>query len=165
MAMGYEMENQNSILSFFASLRRVKSQMLVFSLIIVSVLGNGAAHAQLDGSPEQPAISANSLLPEAGSVVTDPEFGTRIVRVTDERDAVDASVSTAGSSSFNIDSTRFVVSLDGTPTLYNFEPEDLKFQKQGPLFGDIPIQFDGSNWSASNRDTLIGLADSTEAAK
>ncbi len=165
MAMGYEMENQNSILSFFASLRRVKSQMLVFCLIIVSVLGTSATHAQLDGSAEQPAMIVDSLLPEAGSVITDPEFGTRIVRVTDERDGADAQVSNAGSSSFNLDATRFFVSLDGTPTLYNFEPEDLRFQKEGPLFGDIPIQFDGSTWSARDRNTLIGLADSSSAAR
>ena len=155
--MGYEMKIQESILAFLTSLRSVKRQMLVFCLIIVSVLGSSELHAQLSDTPAMPA---SSLLPEAGSTICDPEFGARIVRVTDRRDGASALVPDAGGSSFNLDSTRFVVDLDGTPTLYSFEPRELKFQKEGPLFADPPVRFESFLWSATERDTVLALANS-----
>ena len=157
--MGYEMEIQKRILACLTSLRRVKSQMLVFCLIIVSVLGNSELHAQLSDTPP---TEASSLLPEAGSRITDPEFGSSIVRVTDRRDGASALVPDAGGSSFNLDSTRFIVDLDGTPTLYSFDPGHLEFQKEGPLFANAPVQFESFLWSAAQRDTVLGLANSPD---
>ena len=94
---------------------------------------------------------------EAGTIFIDSNSGTKIVRVTDSRDGQARLASRVDSSSFNLDSSRFFVNLDGVPTLYAFDPSSLAIQKQGFLFGSLPLQFDSCHWSAAETDTIFGL--------
>jgi len=118
------------------------------------------AHSSSDGH------TADSSLTEAGSIFIDSNLGTKIVRVTDGRDGQAVLSAQETSSSFNLDSTRFFVNLDGTPTLYGFDPSTFEVKKQGALFNSLSLQFDSCQWSATEADTVIGLgriesADST----
>jgi len=107
---------------------------------------------------------SNAALSEAGSVFIDQKSETRFVRVTDSRDGQTALARRINNSSFNMDSTRFVVSLDGVAMLYSFDPSVFGVRKQGPLLGSIELQSSSCQWSAVEADTIFGL-DSADAAR
>jgi hypothetical protein len=73
-------------------------------------------------------------LPPAGETFTDPVFGTTILRVTDDRDGRHSHVAYSYWPTFNRDSTRFHISVAGAPTLYEFDPEQLRIGGRQPLF-------------------------------
>ena len=134
--------------------------------VVLAHLSNPAAGA---AKPEpavipaaaKPAASIPAIsIPDAGEVVQDQSSGTRIVRITDSSDARWPIVSYTNCASFNQDSTRFVISLDGVATLYSFDPARLAAKKEGPLFDSMKLQFDSCFWSATDPDTMIGLLDS-----
>ncbi|HKP12878.1 MAG TPA: fibronectin type III domain-containing protein, partial [Blastocatellia bacterium] len=106
-----------------------------------------AGHARRDDS-------ASVFLPHSGSVYVDPARNTRVLRVTDESDALSADVL---STSFNSDATRFVVNLDGAATLYRFDAASLSALREGPLFDRESLDADSLRWSASDADTIFGL--------
>ena len=93
-----------------------------------------------------------------------PEIGNQFVRVTDSRDGQTALARRINNSSFNMDSSRFVVSLDGVAMLYSFDPSLFLARKQGPLFVSIELQATSCQWSAADADTIFGL-DSADAAR
>ncbi len=134
--------------------------MAVFCLIILSIFGDGITRAHLSDSLARTEPGLNSLLPEAGSIVADPLTGSKVIRVTDERDGQVPLVARARYSSFNPGSTRFLVDIDGVATLYSFDASALTFQKEGPLFDGQPFRLNEMRWSANDPDTLIGLSDS-----
>jgi hypothetical protein len=85
------------------------------------------AEAYADNPPE---IGA------AGSIITDPSFGSRIVRVTDpksDRQGKGRSMMTPSSSeqnSWNLNSTRFyVLTPGGEDILYQFDPSSMKLRE------------------------------------
>ncbi len=129
---------------------------------VLAHLGNPAANAaKPEPAAVKPAASIPAVsVPDAGQVVLDQSSGTRIVRITDSNDARWPVVSYSNCASFNQDSTRFVISLDGVATLYSFDGARLAAQKEGPLFDSIKLQFDSCFWSATDPDTMIGLLDS-----
>ena len=105
--------------------------------------------------------SAANVLPRAGSVYVDAPHDRRILRVTDDNDALSASV--ISTTSFNADATRFVISLDGAATLYRFDAASMTMLKEGPLFDGEALDADSLLWSASAADTIFGL-DTTDGA-
>lgn len=101
------------------------------------------------------------VMGRAGSIITDPVFGTRIVRVTDEAsDPVRPgrplySPSSAEQNTWNKDSTMFYVTTDGGSfLLYQFDPATLK-PKQ--------IRMTNLSWNAepqfsfSQKNVLYGI--------
>ncbi|MEK6287230.1 MAG: fibronectin type III domain-containing protein [Acidobacteriota bacterium] len=150
--------------------RRIKSSfarkqnLVAVWMIVAALLVQQSAIARISAAPVPSERSSDSLLKGAGSVFVDSDSDTRIVRVTDERDGRATLTPRVNSSSFNLDSSRFFVDLDGKPTLYTLDPSNLGIQKQGPLFGSIALQSDSCQWSATNPDTVIGL-DSTDSTR
>lgn len=87
-----------------------------------------------------PYASTPPAIGPAGSIVVDPNFGSRIVRVTDERSDPTRpgrslfSPSSAEQTAWNANSTMFYVNtMGGTFLLYNFDPATLK-----PRFAAAP---------------------------
>ena len=101
--------------------------------------------------------SASSVLPGAGSVFEVPGHETKIVRVTDNQDARAAAVSTSEGSSFNANSTRFLVSLDGVTTVYSFDASRLRIKKGERLFDRATLDRNSAQWSASDPEMIFGL--------
>ncbi|MFL6276030.1 MAG: fibronectin type III domain-containing protein, partial [Blastocatellia bacterium] len=94
-------------------------------------------------------------LPHAGSVYVDMRRNARLLRITDESDALSADV--IATTSFNSDATRFVASLDGVATLYGFDAAGMSALKDGPLFDREALDGGSLQWSADRADTLFKL--------
>jgi len=100
----------------------------------------------------------------AGSIITDPTFGSRIVRVTDEKsnpNRAGISFQTPSSSeqnSWNRDSTKFyILSAASRMTLYEFNPATMSAR----LIGMPQLKWrGGAQFSYSDPDVLYGLAGS-----
>src|SRR6185295_13810827 len=86
----------------------------------------------------------------------------RVVRVTDARDGQAALMSDGRGSSFNANSTRFIINLDGVATIYGLDPSTLAIHKRGQLLG-TGLQSDSCTWSAIETDTILGLESSDSA--
>ena len=146
-----------------ASIRRLagsfarKQSLFAVWTIIAALLVQQSAVARISASSARRPDNAASLLSEAGSVFTDLNAETKIVRVTDSRDGQVMLAPRVNSSSFNLDSSRFFVTIDGVATLYAFDASTFEIQKQGPLFSQIKLQAESCHWSAADRDTIIGL--------
>lgn len=98
-------------------------------------------------------------LPKAGGVFTDPTFGTRLLRVTDEADGKENQNAYSYWSAFNADSTRFHLCRSGRATLYRFDPKTFKILDKGPLFAKKPPsdhepRWDDALWAAGSPDVL-----------
>jgi hypothetical protein len=151
-------------LSLPAFLRRLASSLaprtslIAVWTIIAALLIQQSAFARIAlRQPSSNRRGSDSVLAEAGSVFIDSKLGTKIVRVTDTRDGQALLPVRVNSSSFNLDSTRFFVNIDGIPNLFTFNPSSLEIQKQGSLVSSISLQFDSCHWSAAEADTIIGL--------
>src|SRR5512147_704992 len=72
-------------------------------------------------------------LPAAGGSYTDPVFGTRITRVTDERDGRLCVHAYSYWPAMNLDSTRLLLACDSVPLLYKFDGK--KLVRDGTLAG------------------------------
>lgn len=105
-----------------------------------------------------PPVPAPAL-PPAGGKFIDPTFGTEIIRVTDRNDGNNAGVAYSYWNLFNVDSTKFIVFIDGTSYLYNFDKSTDKVTKVGQLFpqGSPILSFEGMIWSAKDPDILYGF--------
>ncbi len=145
-----------SIRRFASSLARKQSSVAVWTIVTALLVQPGAL-ARISASPAPSYDTVDSLLSEAGSVFTSLNTGTRIVRVTDSRDGYVTVPRRINSSSFNLDSSRFLVTIDGVATLYGFNSATLETQKQGPVFGSIKLDAETCYWSAADRDTIIGV--------
>lgn len=136
--------------------------------------GTGSYCARSDRKTEAYPEKAPDMGP-AGSIVKDPVFGSRILRVTDEgsdparpgRSLV--TPSSAEQNSWNKNSTMFyVTTLGGSFLLYRFDPETLKTrQVQKPGFlkwgGEPQFSFGQDNliYGISQPDTVIEQYDTT----
>jgi hypothetical protein len=104
-------------------------------------------------------------LPPAGGKFNDPTYGTTILRVTDRTDGSQAHHPYSFWSPFNAKSTRFVISLDGTWTLYDFNPTAFTSKKVGPACcppGGTALDFETARWHPTNPDVLYALEPSTQ---
>src|SRR5688572_2778638 len=99
-----------------------KQSLFAVWTIIAALLIQQSAIARISISPAGDRHGLESAKTEAGTVFVDMNSGTKIVRVTDSRDGQARLASRVDSSSFNLDSSRFFVNLDGVPTLYSFDP-------------------------------------------
>jgi hypothetical protein len=166
----YEMRFRIQDLSLHASLRRIANYLAqrqsIFAVwtIIATLLIQQSAIARISAPPVNLGHISSAVLTEAGSVFIDSESETKIARVTDSRDGQAVLAQRINSSSFNLDSSRLVVSLDGVPTLYAFDPFSFSARKQGPLFGSTELQADSCDWSAVESETMFGL-ESTDSAR
>ena len=84
----------------------MRSKSFSVCLIIVLMI---AQQTIIFGAARRNDNSA-AILPRAGSVYVDALRNTRVLRVTDENDALTASV--ISTTSFNADGTRFIVNLE-----------------------------------------------------
>jgi hypothetical protein len=116
--------------------------MLLSSIVAVGVVNHGPVTNPLPAVKEYSARTDRKIVPypetppalgPAGSVITDPSFGSRIARVTDPRSDTrqpGRSLVTPSSSeqnSWNKTSTMFYVeTLGGTFLLYDFDPATMK---------------------------------------
>ncbi len=95
----------------------------------------------------------------AGSIITDPSFGTRILRVTDPRTIPGkAGVSfTTSSGSYrqewSADSKRFYLDGDAGIVIVEFDPARLRTK----IIGNAP--FGEPTWSSTDPDILYGISD------
>lgn len=138
-----------------------KQSLLAAWTIILALLVQQSAFARISAQPIAAARVSDSRLQEAGSVFIDSKSGLRIVRVTDTRDGQPTPASSG--SSFNLDSSHFIVNLDGTPMLYAIDPASLELHKQGMLFGTSAVQADGLHWSAVDASAILGLESADSA--
>ncbi|HXU09059.1 MAG TPA: hypothetical protein VN743_08680, partial [Blastocatellia bacterium] len=152
-----------------ASLRRITGQMTskqnLFSVwaIVLTLLIQQSAIARISPVSRSANHSVElALAPEAGSSFLDPMSGARVVRVTDARDGQAALTSDGKGSSFNANSTRFIVNLDGVATIYGLDPSTLAINKRGQLSG-TGLQSESCVWSAIETDTILGLESSDSA--
>ena len=81
-----------------------------------------------------------------------------LLRITDSNADEQVDVSYSSGSSFNADTSRFFIYVNGTPVFYKFDAKRLTFKKEGPLFEGQPHQLESCEWSATDPDTIIGLA-------
>jgi hypothetical protein len=145
-----------------SSFARKQSLFAVWT-IIAALLIQQSAIARISISSARDGHSVESIPSEAGTVFIDSNSGTKMVRVTDSRDGQASLATRVDSSSFNLDSSRFFVNLEGVPTLYSFDPSSLTIHKQGFLFGSLPLQFDSCHWSSAETDTIFGLGPADSA--
>ncbi|HEX8130947.1 MAG TPA: hypothetical protein VF527_17735, partial [Pyrinomonadaceae bacterium] len=101
-------------------------------------------------------------LPAAGGRLTDPVFGTEIMRVTDERDGANgAGTSYSYWPTFNSNNTRVLVMGAGGEAgvaIYDFDPVSFRLgaKQQLPLLnGGYPFTYD-LTWSHNEPDILYG---------
>jgi hypothetical protein len=122
--------------------------MSTFARIVLAMLSLSVVAAQVNVSTEKPCGPPNYCartdvrvepypkIPPAmgppGSIVNDPNFGSRIVRVTDTRTDLRrpsesySTPSAAEQNSWNADGTKFYVrSLEGVMELFNFNPSTM----------------------------------------
>jgi hypothetical protein len=149
------------VLRGFARKQRLLAASLAVWTIILALLVQQNALARIPAQPVPAAHISDAVLSKAGSVFVDSTSESRIVRVTDTRDG-QATLASSGSS-FNLDSSRFIVNLDGTPMLYAIEPFSLEIHKQGMLFGTSAVQTESLHWSAVDAGTVIGLESADSA--
>ncbi len=98
-------------------------------------------------------------LPAAGGAYVDPVFGTTIVRVTDETRGTHCVHAYSYWPALNADDTRLLLSCDGQPQLYRFDPATLavRYDRAIDDDGGPRIQFEGATWSHVDPDLLYAL--------
>jgi hypothetical protein len=101
----------------------------------------------------------NMTLPAKYGSYTDPDFGTKIIRATDETDGTSCVNAYAYWPAFNTDSSRLLISCDGVARLYNFDKTTDKLTYVGPLDAGGPgdLEFEGAFWSHSEPSVLYAL--------
>jgi hypothetical protein len=98
-------------------------------------------------------------LPPAGETFIDPTFGTRIMRVTDERDGAFNVTNYSYYPSFNRDNSRLFIISGSQPALYDFDPAGFRISGKRLLFrvrlpeGGHPWSEDAI-WSGVDRDVI-----------
>lgn len=144
---------------------RFTSKQNLFSVwaIVLTLLIQQSAIARISpiSKPGNHSVEL-ALAPEAGSTFLDPMSGARVVRVTDTRDGQAALMSDGKGSTFNANSTRFILNLDGVATIYGLDRSTLAIHKRGQLSG-TGLQSDSCTWSAIESDTILGLESSDSA--
>jgi hypothetical protein len=100
-------------------------------------------------------------LPSRLGAYVDPDFGSKIIRVTDASDGTHCVNAYAYWPAFNTDSTRLMISCDSTIQLYRFDPSSDTLTYDQPLVpGGVPqyLQFEGAFWSHDQPTILYAIA-------
>src|SRR5215207_23693 len=96
-------------------------------------------------------------LPPAGGRLTDPTFGTEVLRATDERDGPECGTIYSNWHTFNRDSTRLLYRTASGPHLADFDPAGFAVTNKRPvplINGNAGVLQDGAAWSYLDRDVL-----------
>jgi uncharacterized protein (TIGR03382 family) len=96
-------------------------------------------------------------LPAAGGAYIDPVFGTRVLRVTDERHGRRCVHAYSYWPALNRDATRLLLTCDDVPVLYRFDGTGTS--PDGKLAGDDGprVQASGASWSHAAPDVIYAL--------
>jgi hypothetical protein len=104
----------------------------------------------------EPALPA---LPAAGGTLTDPTFGTTIMRLTDANDGTDCRVEYSYWPTFNVNSTRAKALCVNNGTdrtkIWTFDPVNFKRGTTAVLMSMVPQSSDAI-WSSSDPDVIYG---------
>ncbi len=134
----------------------VYALVLVFIVFVINAAF--AAPSDIGNTSVYPKPTAPTL-PPAGGKYIDPTFGSEILRVTDRNDGnqIVHSYSSDGSS-FNADSTRFVIrsSTEGT-LLYSLDPDNFVSTRIGPLWNGISLDWTMIQWDSTDPKILYGI--------
>ncbi len=137
-------------------------EIFALSLAILVTTLNSSAENKACGPPHycartdrrsEPYPKTAPALGPAGSIITDPTFGSRIVRVTDAKTRAGESFSTPSSSaqnSWNSTSTSFyLLTRNGQIILYDFNPSNMAPHERGvarmPSGGEPEFSFTEPN--------------------
>ncbi|MFI5148580.1 MAG: T9SS type A sorting domain-containing protein [Bacteroidia bacterium] len=107
--------------------------------------------------PEPPPPS----IPAAGGTFTDPVFGTTLLRITDSLDGPDNHQSYSYWPAFNKNaSLLYISSVNGTPTLYDFDTVNQSISNKRNLFlsnpaGDGAPNGEDAIWSGIHTHTML----------
>ncbi|MFP5264745.1 MAG: fibronectin type III domain-containing protein, partial [Blastocatellia bacterium] len=143
-----------------------RNALSIWAIVVVMILQQSAATMlAASGGRRNAGESTSTVLPGAGSVYEDPGRGVKVVRVTDNRDSRAAAVSSLSGSSFNADSTRFLVNLDGVATLYSLHASSLRIRKEGPLFDRAGLDQGSAQWSAGDPEVVFALETAAGAVR
>lgn len=146
--------------------RSKRNLALLCAFLVVALsfcLSNLFGGVQASSSTYTAAPLGSITQPAKGSTYTDPTFGTKVLRLTDSSDGGSATVAYSYWPTFNSNSSKLIIALDFNPYLYNFNANDLTFQKIGPLFNSDSMQFEGLSWSASDTNTIYGVSGSNSS--
>ncbi len=100
-------------------------------------------------------------LPKAGGSYSDPVFGSPILRLTDESDGKNCTVSYSYWPSFNRDNTRLIALCDSKAVLFRFDPLNFRLLGKEPLFADsssVALFDEDLIWSGASENLLYGHA-------
>ena len=148
----------------------MRNGMMVFVLVVIA---GGSVLSAADPEPKPPVFKTDRgvypdwpgplpeppKLPKAGGeTFVDPDFGTTIMRVTDEADG-DCKHRYSYLHTFNKDSTRFFINCGGKAVLYSFDPAAFRIKGKAPLFPANPpgggkVRWDHTQWSADDPDLM-----------
>lgn len=103
------------------------------------------------------------MLPQAGGTLTDPTFGTTILRVTDERDGVSCTNAYSYWPSLNCDNTRLFYMRDGEGTICDFDAANMQISNKRPLWikplpGGGQLNTEDAIWGGAGPDIIYGHA-------
>ena len=134
---------------------------LVLLAVLISLVASSANAQSGVGVKTDLGVYPEGLpptLPAAGGKLTDPTFGTQIMRVTDQTDG--ASLTTAYSywSTLNSNNTRLLVQSDGTGYLYQFDPVNFALGAKQPMIFPPGVGYttaEDAVWSAADPNTLF----------
>ncbi len=133
---------------------------------IVATLGIAFGEADTAGETAIRRAPPAPKLPAAGGKLTDPTFGTEILRVTDRGDGDQASHAYSLWSPFNADSTRFVIDTSKNGwTLFDFDPVRFTSRRVGTICcpsGGTGLQIETAQWHPTNPDILYALEPSPD---
>jgi hypothetical protein len=117
-------------------LRLAVQRMLGGVLLLVVVVGQVETLAEAGSIKTDRGVypPLPVKLPEPGETFVDPTFGTRILRVTGPQDGPRNQHAYSYWPSFNQDNTHFLIDRSGRPTLYRFDPGELKILGSRPVF-------------------------------
>ncbi|HWP42682.1 MAG TPA: hypothetical protein VNO14_05570, partial [Blastocatellia bacterium] len=111
----------------------MKRYLVAISLLAALCFAHSVTLGQISNKFFGARLFTSASLPGGIKVIDEPGQGIKLIRVTNRDDGRLPLVAGTGGSSFNLNSTRFFIEIDGVPTLYSFDPSRLTFQKQGPL--------------------------------
>lgn len=133
--------------------------VLFFLLLECPFLLAAGGFGDLQIRPAPPAPP----LPPKGGIFTDPTYGTAILRVTDRTDGAHAGHAYSIWSPFNADSTRFLIKIDNTWTLYNFDPVKFSARKAGAIStSKIQLNMETAQWHPTNPNIIYALEPSNQ---
>jgi phosphodiesterase/alkaline phosphatase D-like protein len=129
-------------------------------LSILLLLLAASVHVHLSVHAQDPDGLASDASPSTASAVSSARPGTvniELVRVANAVEGEVVQVLGPNYSSFNLDSTRFLLDdVDGRAVLYSFDPISLDVKREGSLLEGLRLA--DCQWSAYSKDRVFGMS-------